>query len=177
MVDDYSGYKALFIGDGSNEPCIELGCLVHARRKFFDLHKAHQSPMALEALQRIAALYAIEVEGKDLSIAERKCLRAEKSLPALNALHAWLLATRAQTAHGGGSAKALDYSLKRWPSLSRYADTGHLPIDNNPIENCIRPIALGKKNWLFVGSERAGRRAAAIQTLLTSVRFKSLNKW
>jgi transposase len=158
-----------------NEPCIELGCLAHARRKFFDLHKAHQSPMALEALNRIAVLYAIETEGKDLSIAERKCLRAEKSLPALNALHAWLLATRAQTAHGGGSAKALDYSLKRWPSLSRYAETGHLPIDNNPIENCIRPIALGKKNWLFVGSERAGRRAAAIQTLLGTAKLNGLN--
>ncbi len=82
---------------------------------FSALHKAHQSPMALEALNRIAVLYAIEAEGKDLSIAERKCLRAEKSLPALNVLHAWLLATRAQTADGGGSAKALDYSLKRWP--------------------------------------------------------------
>ena len=175
LVDDYSGYKALFTGDGINEPCIELGCLAHARRKFFDLHKAHQSPMALEALNRIAVLYAIEAEGKDLSIAERKCLRAEKSLPALNALHAWLLATRAQTADGGGSAKALDYSLKRWSSLSRYADTGHLPIDNNPIENCIRPIALGKKNWLFVGSERAGRRAAAIQTLLGTAKLNGLN--
>ncbi len=85
------------------------------------------------------------------------------------------MATRAQTAHGGGSAKALDYSLKRWPSLSRYADTGHLPIDNNPIDNCIRPLALGKKKWLFVGSERAGRRAAAIQTLLGTAKLNGLN--
>ena len=85
------------------------------------------------------------------------------------------MATRAQTAHGGGSAKALDYSLKRWPSLSRYADTGHLPIGNNPIENCIRPLALGKKKWLFVGSERAGRRAAAIQTLLGTAKLNGLN--
>lgn len=175
MVDDYSGYKALFTPADTTEACIELGCLAHARRKFFDLHKAHQSPMALEALNRIAVLYAIEAEGKDLSIAERKCLRAEKSLPALNALHAWLLATRVQTAHGGGSAKALDYSLKRWPSLSRYAETGHLPIDNNSVENCIRPIALGKKNWLFVGSARTGRRAAAIQTLLGTAKLNGLN--
>jgi transposase len=175
MVDDYSGYKALFTPDASNEACVELGCLAHARRKFFDLHKAHQSPMALEALNRIAVLYAIEAEGKDLSIEERKCLRAEKSLPQLATLHAWLLDTRAQTASGGGSAKALDYSLKRWVSLSRYADSGHLPIDNNPVENCIRPIALGKKNWLFVGSERAGRRAAAIQTLLGTAKLNGLN--
>jgi len=175
MVDDYSGYKALFTPDDSNEACVELGCLAHARRKFFDLHKAHQSPMALEALNRIAVLYAIEAEGKDLDIEARKSLRAEKSLPQLAALHAWLLATRAQTASGGGSAKALDYSLKRWTSLSRYADSGHLPIDNNPVENCIRPIALGKKNWLFVGSEPAGRRAAAIQTLLGTAKLNGLN--
>lgn len=175
MVDDYSGYKALFTPNGNNAACVELGCLAHARRKFFDLHKAHQSPMALEALNRIADLYAIEAEGKDLNIEERKSLRAEKSLPQLAVLHAWLLATRAQTASGGGSAKALDYSLKRWASLSRYADSGHLPIDNNPVENCIRPIALGKKNWLFVGSERAGQRAAAIQTLLGTAKLNGLN--
>ncbi|MDO9423615.1 MAG: IS66 family transposase, partial [Methylobacter sp.] len=175
MVDDYSGYKALFTPNGNNAACVELGCLAHARRKFFDLHKAHQSPMALEALNRIAVLYAIEAEGKDLSIEARKSLRAEKSLLHLTALHAWLLATRAQTASGGGSAKALDYSLKRWTALSRYADSGHLPIDNNPVENCIRPIALGKKNWLFVGSERAGRRAAAIQTLLGTAKLNGLN--
>lgn len=175
MVDDYSGYKALFTPNGNNAACVELGCLAHARRKFFDLHKAHQSPMALAALNRIAVLYAIEAEGKDLNIEARKGLRAEKSLPQLTALHAWLLATRAQTASGGGSAKALDYSLKRWTALSRYADSGHLPIDNNPVENCIRPIALGKKNWLFVGSERAGRRAAAIQTLLGTAKLNGLN--
>ena len=73
---------------------------------------------------------------------------------------------QAKTVNGGASAKALDYALKRWPSLIRYAQTGHLPIDNNPVENAIRLIALGKKNWLFTGSERAGQRAAAIQSLL-----------
>jgi transposase len=175
MVDDYSGYKALFIPDENREACVELGCLAHARRKFFDLHKANQSPMALAALNQIAVLYAIEAEGKDLDSEARKRLRAEKSRPALTALHAWLLTTRVQTANGGGSAKALDYSLKRWTSLSRYADTGHLPIDNNPVENCIRPIALGKKNWLFVGSERAGHRAAALQTLLGTAKLNGLN--
>ncbi|MCX7100801.1 MAG: IS66 family transposase [Methylobacter sp.] len=175
MVDDYSGYKALFTPEGAGDTCIELGCFAHARRKFVDLHKANQSPMALEALNRIAVLYAIEAEGQELGIAERKALRAEKSLPQLTALHTWLLATRTQTVSGGGSAKALDYSIKRWASLIRYANSGHLPIDNNPVENCIRPIALGKKNWLFVGSERAGRRAAALQTLLGTAKLNGLN--
>jgi hypothetical protein len=87
MVDDYSGYKALFTPEGAGDTCIELGCFAHARRKFVDLHKANQSPMALEALNRIAVLYAIETEGQQLGIAERKGMRAEKSLRQLTALH------------------------------------------------------------------------------------------
>ena len=175
MVDDYAGYKALFLKDNPTEGCIELACFTHARRKFFDLHQANQSPMAFEALQRIAALYAIEAEGKPLSINERLQLRAEKSLPHLHVFHDWLRQTRLKIADGSAAAKALDYSLKRWPALIRYASTGHLPIDNNPVENCIRPIALGKKNWLFAGSERAGQRAAAIQSLLGTAKLNGLN--
>ncbi len=174
LVDDYGGYKTLF-AKKQTESCTELACWAHARRKFFDLHQANSSLMALEALQRIGNLYAIEAEGKDLTIAERQQLREEKSLPELEALHDWLVQTRAQTANGGGSAKALDYTLKRWASLIRYAQTGHLPIDNNPVENVIRPIAIGKKNWLFTGSERAGQRAAAIQTLFGTAQLNGLN--
>ncbi len=175
LVDDYAGYKVLFVNNGTTQTRIELACLAHARRKFFDLHQANQSPMAWAALQHIAALYAIEAEGQDLSIEARQQLRAEKSLPQLQVFHHWLLQTRGGIANGGASAKALDYTLKRWPALIRYAETGHLPIDNNPVENCIRPIALGKKNWLFVGSERAGKRAAAIQTLLGTAKLNDLN--
>ncbi len=174
MVDDYGGYKALFTGT-RQEPCIELGCWAHARRKFFDLHQANASPMAWEALTRIGQLYHIEQQGKALSIDSRQQLRVEQSQPALKALHEWLIQTRIKTANGGGSAKALDYTLKRWPSLIRYAETGHLPIDNNPVENTIRPIALGKKNWLFAGSERAGQRAAAIQTLLGTAKLNGID--
>ena len=110
-----------------------------------------------------------------MPIEARQQLRAEKSLPVLNALHDWSTQTRMQTANGGASAKALDYTLKRWPSLVRYAQTGHLPIDNNPVENTIRPIAIGKRNWLFTGSERAGQRAAVIQTLLGTAQLNGLN--
>ncbi len=119
LVDDYGGYKALFSEKQTN-PCIELGCWAHARRKFFDLHKANNSPMAFEALQRIGNLYAIEAEGKELTIEARQQLRKEKGLAELEALHDWLIQTRTQTAYGGGSAKALDYTMKRWPSLVRY---------------------------------------------------------
>ena len=175
MVDDYGGYKALFTGTDKTAVCIEQACFAHVRRKFFDLHHANQSPMAFEALQRIGKLYTIEAESKHISREARKILRAEQSIPTLNALHDWLIHTRVNTANGGASARALDYALKRWPALIRYAETGHLPIDNNPVENCIRPIALGKKNWLFTGSERAGQRAAAIQTLLGTAKLNGLN--
>ncbi len=176
MVDDYGGYKALFMAARqAAPPCIELGCWAHARRKFFDLHQANASSMALEALTRIGQLYDIEQQGMELSIEARLQLRVEQSQPALNALHEWLIQTRIKTANGGGSAKALDYVLKRWPALIRYAETGHLPIDNNPVENVIRLIALGKKNWLFTGSERAGQRAAAIQTLLGTAKLNGLD--
>jgi transposase len=175
MVDDYSGYKFLFASDGKTVPCIELGCMAHARRKFFDLHQATNSPMALEALQRIGKLYGIEAEAKGFDIETRQQLRKEKSQPELAALQDWLSQARVRTANGGTSAKTMDYTLKRWDALTRYAKTGYLPIDNNPVENCIRPIAIGKKNWLFAGSERAGQRAAAIQTLLGTAKLNGLN--
>jgi len=114
----------------------------------------------------MSSLYTIEQQGKALSILARLQLRVEQSQSVLNALHEWFIQTRIKTADGGGSAKALDYTLKRWPSLIRYTETGYLPIFNNPVENTIRPIVLGKKNWLFAGCKWAGQRAAAIQTLL-----------
>ncbi len=156
-----------------------MACWAYARRKFFDLHQANNSPMAFEALQRIGTLYEIEAEDKNLTIENRQKLLDGKSLPALSALYDWLMQTRVQTANGGASAKALDYTLKSWPSLIRYAHTGHLPMDNNPVENAIRPIAVGKKNWLFTGPERAGKRAAAIQTLFGTAQLNSLDpaKW
>ena len=110
-----------------------------------------------------------------MSTEERHSLRAVKSLPALANLHDWLQQTRLRTAPNSATIKAIDYSLKRWAALKRYAETGDLPIDNNPIENSIRPIALGKKNWLFAGSERAGQRAAVIQTLLGTAKLNGLD--
>jgi transposase len=171
MVDDYAGYKALF----RDSTVIELGCMAHARRKFFDLAKASGSPVAARALRHIARLYRIEDKAKGKTAEERQRLRAKHSVPRLKLYHAWLLKTRAKVPDGSGTAKAMDYSLKRWDALARYAGTGHLPIDNNLVENDIRPIAVGKKNWLFTGSERAGKRAAAIQTLLGTARLNGLD--
>lgn len=170
MVDDFGGYKALF-----NADVTELGCFAHARRKFFELNHAQPNAIAQEALVRIAALYEIERRGREMSIKERTVLRSREAAPLLESLHAWLKDTRVTVANGGGTAKAIDYSLKRWPALCRYATDGALPIDNNPVENAIRPVCLGKKNWLFVGSERAGKRAAAIQSLLATATLNGLD--
>jgi len=170
MVDDYAGYKALFA-----QGVTELACLAHARRKFFDLYAANQSPIAAEALRRIGELYDVERQAQVMDAASRLQLRQNEARPRLDAFHAWLLETRIRVADGGGTAKALDYSIKRWPALIRYADSGVLPIDNNPVENAIRPIAIGKKNWLFAGSERAGTRAAAIQSLLGTAKLNGLD--
>ena len=170
MVDDYSGYKALFKAGP-----IELACLAHIRRKFFDVHAASGSPVAAEALRRIAQLYAIEQQAAGLTPVQRLALREQHAVPALAELQAWLLRTQCSVAAGSGTAKAIEHALKRWPALQRYASSGNLPIDNNPVENAIRPIAIGKKNWLFSGSERAGRRAAAIQSLFATAKLNGLD--
>ena len=170
MVDDYAGYKALFA-----QGVTELACLAHARRKFFDLYAANQSPIAAEALRRIGELYDVERQAQDMDAASRLQIRQQEARPRLEDLRTWLTQTRISVADGGGTAKALDYSIKRWPALIRYAESGILPIDNNPVENSIRPIAIGKKNWLFAGSERAGKRAAAIQSLLGTAKLNGLD--
>jgi transposase len=171
MVDDYAGYKALF-RDGR---VVELGCMAHARRKFFDLAKANGSPVAARALRHIARLYRIEAKAQGQPPGVRERLRAKHAKPRLKLYHAWLVKTRAAVPDGTGTAKALDYTLNRWPALVRYAETGHLPIDNNPVENAIRPVAVGRKNWLFTGSERAGKRAAVIQSLLGTAKLNGLD--
>lgn len=169
MVDDYGGYKESF-----RQGVTELACLAHCRRKFFDLHAAGGHPVADEALRRMGELYAIEAQARDRDVAARLTLRQQESLPKLTALHDWLIAQRVKTADGSGLARAIDYSLKRWPALIRYVESGCLPIDNNLVENAIRPITLGRRNWLFTGSERAGRRAAAIQSLLATAKLNDL---
>ena len=170
MVDDYAGYKALFATGPT-----ELACLAHIRRKFFDVHAASGSPVAEQALRRIAQLYAIEQQATGLTSAQRLAMREQHAIPALATMHIWLLTTQRSIAAGSGTAKGIEHALKRWPALQHYASSGNLPIDNNPVENAIRPIAVGKKNWLFAGSERAGRRAAAIQSLFATAKLNGLD--
>jgi transposase len=166
VCDDYSGYKALL-----SKGVVEAGCLAHARRKFVELHTANKSHIAEAGIQYFARLYEIEREVKDLDADERHRIRQARGRPIAEALHAWMIAQRLKVPEGSGTAKALNYSLKRWAALMRYLDDGNLPADNNWVENQIRPIAVGRGNWLFAGSLRAGQRAAAVMSLIQSAKL------
>jgi transposase len=172
VCDDYAGYKALFGGQ-----IVEAGCLAHARRKFFDLWANHQSAVAEQALGFFRDLYDVEREVHALDVDERRRIRQLKAQPLADALKAWLVAQRQKVPEGSATAKAIDYSLNRWIALTRYLGDGNLPADNNWIENRIRPIALGRANWLFAGSLRAGQRAAAIMSLIGSAKMNDLDPY
>jgi transposase len=168
VCDDYSGYKALF-----DQGVIEVGCMAHARRKLHDLYANHRSEIAEEGLRYLAALYEIEKEARErkLDAAARLELRQQRAKPVAEALRQWLTRQRGQVPDGSATCKAINYSLGRWAALIRYLEDGDLPIDNNHVENRIRPVALGRSNWLFAGSLRAGQRAAAVMSLIQSAKL------
>lgn len=166
VCDDYAGYKALF-----EQGVTEAGCLAHARRKFHELWTNHKSSLAEQALVLFGELYKVEREAADSTPDDRQRIRQAKAKPVADALQAWLIANRQKVPPGSATAKAMDYSLGRWKALVRYLEDGNLPADNNWVENQIRPIAIGRNNWLFAGSLRAGKRAAAIMSLVHSARL------
>jgi len=166
VTDDFSGYKACFeLG------VTEVGCMAHARRKFHELWANHGSQVGEQALKFFGQLYDVEREISDSEPEQRRQARQQRSRPTADALHQWLVQQRHKVPDGSATAKAIDYSLNRWAALTRYIDDADLPIDNNWVENQIRPIALGRNNWLFAGSLRAGKRAAAIMSLVHSARL------
>ena len=173
VCDDYAGYKALF----KQQPIQEAGCWAHARRKFFEAHKLNQSEIAKEALNRIQQLYELERQGALLDQQQRYQLRQDASTPLLKEFKAWLLNQRQQLMNADVTAKAMDYTLKRWAALTLHLTDARIPIDNNAVENAIRPLALGRKNWLFVGSQQAGERAAVLMTLIESAKLNGHDAW
>ena len=149
----------------------EVGCLAHARRKFFDLWDRHKSPVAGEALQFYAAIYDVERTAQSRDVDQRTRLRSLKTKPIMDTFHTWLILQRQKATDGTAIAKAIDYSLNRWDVLVRFVEDGSLPPDNNHIENRIRPIALGRSNWMFAGSLRGGQRGAAAMSLIQSAKL------
>lgn len=166
LSDDFAGYKA-----GFAQGMTEIGCWAHARRKFYDLHVAKKSSIAEQALAYIGQLYEIEAAIKTATNTQRKAIRQTQSAPIIDALYNWLIAQRQRVPKGSATSKAIHYSLKRWAALTRYLEDGGVPIDNNWVENQIRPWALGRKNWLFAGSLSSGQRAAAAMSLIQSAKL------
>ena len=171
--DDYGGYDTLFKREG----CVEAGCLAHARRKFDELAKAKASPIAELAVMRIARLYRVEAEARTMDVARRHAHRQQHAVPLWDELHAWMQAERVRVPDGGATAAALDYSLRRWAALGRFLHDGAVSIDNNHVENLMRPWAMGRKAWLFAGSELAGQRAAMVMSLVQSAKLHGHDPW
>jgi transposase len=170
QVDGYPGFERLCTGGH-----IQLAaCWAHARRKFYEVHQATGSPVAAEALRRIAELYAIEANIRGQMAATRQSVRRAKSLPLVDAMKVWLERELNRVPPRGGLADAIRYALTRWGALCRFLDDGRIELDNNTVERAIRPIALGRKNHLFAGSDGGATRWATVASLLATAKLNSV---
>lgn len=177
-ADGYAGFGGLYEADpktGSPAPLIEVACWAHCRRKIYDVHVATKSPAAAEALDMIARLFAIEADTRGRPPPERAAARRERAVPILDELRAFLDATLAKISGKSDFARAIRYATSRWAALTRYVNDGRLEMSNNAAERAIRPLALGRKNYLFAGSDEGGRRAAIIYTLIETARLNDID--
>jgi transposase len=170
QADAYAGFDRLY-----GEKIKEAACWAHVRRKFYDIHVSLASPIALEALERIGRLYKIEEEIRGHPPDERQAVRQARAGPELESLHEWLHQTVTMLSRKSELAKAIRYALSNWVALTRYRDDGRLEADNNTAERALRAVALGRKNWLFAGSDDGGERAAAIYTLIGTAKLNELD--
>jgi transposase len=174
QADAYGGFNGLY--DRKHEPLIEAACWAHARRKFFEIYDSTASPIAFEALERIRALYEIEEQIRGRAPDERKAVRQVRAAPLLKELYDWLRATvRRERSKKSDISSAIGYALSLWSALTRYRDDGCIEIDNNPVERELRTVALGRKNYLFAGSDAGGERAAAFYSLIGTAKLNGLD--
>ena len=189
QADAYSGYNKLYAADRQPTPILEAACWSHGRRKFFvlaDIEAAAQarakgekpaivSPLALEAVRRIDALFDIERTINGKSPEERLAVRREHSAPLVADLHAWMREHRAGLSGKNDVDKAMDYMLKRWAAFARFVEDGRICLTNNAAERALRGIALGRKSWLFAGSDRGGQRAAVMYSLIVTAKMNDID--
>lgn len=149
QADAYSGYSQIY----ESGEIQEAPCLAHIRRKFYDLMEAHHSPIATEAVERIAALYAIEKDIRGRSPDERREVRNSRARPLLESMHDWLEASSAKLSRKSDTSAAIHYALARWDAFVRYCGDGRIEIDNSAAERALRAIAVGRRNYLFAGSD------------------------
>jgi len=175
QADAYAGFNRLYEATRKPGPIVEAACWAHARRKFFDLAQINKAPIAIEAVERIDVLFAIEREINGMTPQERVRIRNERSRSLVSELERWLREQRARVSKNSETGKAIDYSLKRWSVLTRFLDDGRLCMSNNAAERELRAIALGRRNWTFAGSDEGGRRAAAIYTLIATAKLNNVD--
>jgi hypothetical protein len=189
QADAYGGYGQLYAAERQPGPIREAACWAHARRPFFALADieasarrqaegktpAPISPLALEAVRRIDALFEIERAINGRSAEERRAVRQDLSAPLVADLEAWMREERPKLPRGSDVAKAMDYMLKRWAAFSRFLDDGRICLSNNAAERALRGIALGRKSWLFAGSDRGGRRTAAMYSLIVTAKMNDID--
>lgn len=189
QADAYGGYGELYQGGREPGPVLEAGCFAHARRKFFELADVESAarkksrgertgqiyPTALEAVQRLDALFDIERGVNGLPSQERLAARQEHSAPLMADLHAWLHAQLARLSRNHDLAKAINYMLRRWPAFTRFLEDGRVCITNNAAERALRGVTLGRKSWLFCGSDRGGQRAAVMYSLIGTAKLNNVD--
>ena len=189
QADAYAGYNELYAAGRLPGPVVEAGCFAHARRKFFELadvegaarkksrgeHAGSVYPIALEAVQKLDALFEIERTINGYPPAERLAVRIEHSAPLIDNLHSWLTTQLAKLSRNHDLAKAINYMLRRWPSFTRFLDDGRVCLSNNAAERALRCVPLGRKAWLFCGSDRGGERAAVLYSLIQTARLNDVD--
>jgi transposase len=175
QADAYSGYNGLYVAGRQPGLIIEAACWAHGRRKFFELADLQKAPVAIEAVRRIDELFAIEREINGQQPDQRRCMRQLRSKPLVDNLECYLREERRRLSNKSPVAKAIDYSLKRWPAFTRFLNDGRICMSNNAAERSVRGVAVGRKNWTFCGSDTGGHRAASIYTLIETCKLNDVD--
>lgn len=175
QADAYAGFGELYDGKRKPGPITEAACWSHGRRHFFELADLRKAPLAVAAVRRIDDLFAIERRINGVSATDRRAARNRESRPIIADLERWMRTERVRLSRHAGTAKAIDYTLTRWPAFTRFLDDGRICMTNNAAERALRGIALGRRSWLFAGSDRGGEPAAAVYTLIATAKLNDIN--
>jgi transposase len=175
QADAYGGFNELYAPGRAPGPIIQAACWAHGRRKLFVLADVAKAPLAVEAVRRIDAIFAIEREINGQSAAQRLAVRREQVAPLVASLEQWMQAERTRLSRHADVAKAMDYMLKRWAAFTCFLDDGRICLTNNAAERSLRGVALGRKAWLFAGSDRGGERAAAMYSLIVTAKLNDVD--
>lgn len=175
QADAYAGFNDLYAAARRPGPVTEAACWAHGRRKFFPLAELARAPLAIEAVRRIDAIFDVERSINGVPAEQRLAIRKQHVAAMVSALETWMRIARSKMSRHADVAKAMDYMLKRWPTFSRFVDDGRICMTNNAAERALRGIALGRKSWLFAGSDRGGERAAAMYSLIVTAKLNDVD--